>query len=355
MNADQIGFINLFVQIIILIVNTIVCIILMKNGVGIQYVKLATALLHLIPPIFIVVYIKKHYKINKKIEVLEEPIKQKWNGMAQHVSAVILQNTDVIVLTTFASLISVSIYNVYYLVVYGLTNLIKSITTGSEALLGNMMSKNETEKMYKTFSIYEFCMHLIVTILFCCAGILIVPFVKVYTSGINDANYAVPLFATILTIAQAVYCLRIPYNTMVKAAGHYKQTQKSAIIEAVINVVLSVILVINFGLVGVAIGTLIAVAYRTIYFVFYLRKNIINRKTSHFFKHIIVNIVIVALSVLACWFLKLESVSYISWVILAIKCVLIVSPIAIVVNFIFYHNTFKDMCLSLRNRFKKKK
>lgn len=354
MNADQIGFINLFVQIVVLILNTIVCILLMKNGVGIQYVKLTTALLHLIPPIFIVVYIKKHYKINKRIEITEEPIKQKWNGMAQHVSAVILQNTDVIVLTIFASLVSVSIYNVYYLVVFGLTSLVKSVSTGTEALLGNMLSKNETEKMYKTFSTYEFAMHFIVTILFCCAGILIVPFVKVYTSGITDANYIVPLFASILTLAQAVYCLRIPYNTIVKAAGHYKQTQKSAIIEAALNVILSVILVINFGLVGVAIGTLVAVAYRTIYFVIYLRKDILNRKISHFIKHVIVDVVIVALSVLACWSFEMPSISYISWIILAIKCSLIVFAIAIVVNLIVYHKMIKDVWISFKNRVKKK-
>ena len=42
---------------------------------------------------------------------------------------------------------------------------------------------------------------------------------------------------------------------MVYAAGHFKETQLSSIIEAVLNIVLSVLLVLKFGLVGVAIGT----------------------------------------------------------------------------------------------------
>ena len=66
------------------------------------------------------------------------------------------------------------------------------------------------------------------------------------------------------------YCLRLPYNAMVFAAGHYKQTQLSAIIEAVINIVVSVVLVSKWGLVGVAIGTFAAMTYRTLYLVLYL-------------------------------------------------------------------------------------
>ena len=39
--------------------------------------------------------------------------------------------------------------------------------------------------------------------------------------------------------------------------------QASAIIEAVLNLVTAVALVLKFGLVGVAVGTLVAMVYRT--------------------------------------------------------------------------------------------
>lgn len=354
MNADQIGFIHVIVQTIILIFNAIFSIVLMKCGAGIHIVKLVTTLLHLIPPFIIVIYIKKHYKVNRKVKVEGEPIKQKWNGMAQHVSAVILNNTDVVVLTAFSTLVNVSIYNVYHMVVFGLANLIKSGMSGIQALFGNMLAKKE-EKLQKTFSVYELVVHFIVTVLFVCAGLLIIPFVKVYTKGITDANYIVPLFAIILTAAQASYCLRLPYNTMVLAAGHYKQTQKSAIIEMLINVILSIILVINFGLIGVAIGTLIAMTYRTIYLACYLRKNIMHRKLRHFIKHIVVDFIILVLSVLACYYVKLGNVNYLSWFVMAIKCALVVGAIALIVNFIFYRNNFMDLFKNIKKKLTKRK
>lgn len=113
-------------------------------------------------------------------------------------------------------------------------------------MFGNMLAKNEMQKLLKTFDAYEWIIHTLVTFVFSVTMILIVPFVRVYTKDVTDANYIVPFFAFFITLAQASYCLRIPYNTMVLAAGHYRQTQASAILEALINVGVSVVFVYSF-------------------------------------------------------------------------------------------------------------
>ena len=104
------------------------------------------------------------------------------------------------------------------------------------------------------------------------AGICIVPFVSVYTRGITDANYIAPLFATILVVAYGSQCLRVPYFRVIKAAGHFKETQNGAYISAALNIVITVALVFKFGLIGAASGTLVAMIYHTCYFVWYFRK-----------------------------------------------------------------------------------
>ncbi len=113
-------------------------------------------------------------------------------------------------------------------------------------------------------------------------------FVQVYTNGISDANdYIVPGFALIMSIAIAARCIQMPYNVVVQAAGHFKETQASAIIEPVVNIMISVIMVFKFGLVGVAIGTLVSMIYRVLYLAFYLMKNIIYIKAGSFFKQLL--------------------------------------------------------------------
>lgn len=64
---------------------------------------------------------------------------------------------------------------------------------------------------------------------------------------------------------------------VVQAAGHYKQTKKGAIVEPIINLGISCILVVRLGLIGVAIGTLVATIFRTMQYSYYMNKHLIGR------------------------------------------------------------------------------
>lgn len=354
LHADQLGFIYYIVHSVALIVNTVLCIILMTKSVSVQIVKLSSSIIFLIQPIALAYIAKKKYKINRKIKIVGEPIKQKWNGLAQHVASVVLANTDSVVLTLFSSLENVSIYAVYHLVVNGVKLIISSLTNGLQAMLGNMLAKKETEKLLQTFETAEWGLHTLVTFVYTCTAALIVPFVEVYTLDIADVNYVVPVFGYLITLAQASYCIRLPYNIMVLAAGHYKQTQWSAIYEAIINIVLSILLVFWFGLIGVAVGTFVAMVYRTCYFARYLAKNIINRPLKHFIKHLFVDLVIVVsfFSIFNSFssFFSMRNPDYGSWVILAVKVAVVSLIIELGINILFYGKEIRNMMSFWRNK-----
>ena len=188
-----------------------------------------------------------------------------------------------------------------------------------------MYVKNETEKLNKTFSSFELLIHLGVTILYTIAGIMIIPFVKIYTKGVTDAEYIVPLFSVLIVVANASYCMRMPYYIMVQAAGHFKETQTSSIIEAAMNVAISILMVFRFGLVGVAVGTFAAMTYRTIYLAWYLKKNILNRPFRHFVIHILVDAACVGMALASSMLIPSPEVSWGSWILIAVIVALVVS------------------------------
>ena len=119
---------------------------------------------------------------------------------------------------------------------------------------------------------------------------------------------------------------------VVKAAGHYKKTQTASIIEAVINVVSSIMLVSKFGLVGVALGTILAMAYRLIYHVWYMKHNIIHRSYKPFIKQCIV----ISVSVLLFSLIQIEARSYIYWILDGVFVFASVAIISILINCLFY-------------------
>ena len=349
-NADQIGFIQLILNTIAFILNTLIAVLLMRNGFGIHWVKLASSIIFIIQPICLAFYVHHHYKINHKLKLNTEPIKQKWNGIAQHISSFVLNGTDILVLTLFSTLDAVSVYTVYRLVINGIKQFILALTSGVQATFGNMFAKKEIQNLNVSFGHFEWLMHTMTTLVFGVTGLLIIDFVRVYTKGITDTNYIVPVFAVLFTCAIAVYSLRLPYNIMILAAGHYKETQNSAFIEAGLNIVLSVGLVFKYGLIGVAIGTLVALLYRTIYFAWYLSHNIIERDIFHFKKHILVDIFVIFVMVLFTHSFTMKDVSYLAWFILACKTGVICLIISVIINWIFY----KQEILQLSKRIYRK-
>ena len=340
LTADQKGYIVYIINSALLIANNVVGVCLIYNGAKIQIVKLATSLILLIKPLILELYIKEHYAIDRKIQYDKEPIQQKWNGVAQHIATVILTSTDTIVLTFLSTLSNVSIYNVYHLVTNGINGLIVALTSGYLSMFGNMISRGEGDVLRKSFDSFETLFHFIVTYVYGCVLVLIIPFVQVYTKGVTDVNYCQPVFAFIITVANAFYCYRLPYNTLVKAAGHFKQTQTSAIIEAGLNIVISIAFVFKFGLVGVAVGTLIAMVYKTIYLVWYLKGEIIKRSSIVFVKHMIVDSICFLMIFLMRRFLNLRDVSVAGWIILALK----IAPFYLVMcfgfNFLLFRGDF---------------
>lgn len=340
--ADQKGYISYNAQTITLILNTIACYILIKLGASIHLVKLTTSLIYIVRPIVLSIYVKKHYEINWKVKYDEEPIQQKWNGVAQHIAAVVLDGTDNIILTIFAGLRAVSIYSVYNLVVLGIKQLFMSTTNGIQSVIGELWAKQELENLRNFFGWVEWSLHTGVTYIFGITSILIIPFVQVYTKGVIDVNYIQPIFAFLIVAANAGHCLRLPYNIMVLAAGHYKQTQKSYIIAVVLNISISIIMVTSLGLVGVAIGTLIAMIYQTIWMAIYNSKYLLKWSLKNFIKQMSVDImsicflhVIIRLPIISNFFV-MDGINYFYWVILAIKITLVDSLIIFVINQFFY-------------------
>lgn len=354
LNADQLSFIVSILQCISTILTTIISVILINFDASIHTVKLVASIIFLLQPLCMGIYIKKNYSINRNIKYDGEPIKQKWNGFAQHVAQIVATNTDTVVLTIFSSLSNVSIYAVYNLVISGIVSLFDALNLGIAPFIGNMLAKNEMEKLDDFFTKFEWLWHTLTVLIFTITGLLIVPFVRVYTLDVNDANYIVPLFGALITIASAIRMLRTPYHIVVSAAGHYKQTQASSYIEALLNILISVVMVAKYGLIGVAIGTIVAMTYRTFYLPFYLKNNILNRDILNFLKHILVDIIISAVMIVTTKIINKSMITtiitYNEWIFLAIKVVCICVAISIICNFIFYPKIMKECFKMVKKR-----
>lgn len=343
--ADQRNYVSDFISILNMILNTVLIVMLVYSDCSFLIVKFVSSGVFVLRPILLGIYVKHNYSLSKCKQNRSKYLKQKWVGLGQHIAYFLYSNTDVVVLTLFSNLRIVAVYSVYSLICTSMQSLILSFCSGMEANFGFFLAKNEKEKLLRVFENYETLVSIIATILLSVTVVMILPFIGLYTAGVNDVNYIEPLFSVLMVAVVFVSCIREPYNCLVVAASAFLQTQAAAYGEAVLNVVVSILLVGRFGLVGVAIGTLIAVVYRTVYHVVFLSRSILMRPVHLFFKRQMVNV----FAFLAVWFLGRKIVSffsmtnYIKW----IFCSSIVTAISVacvlLINLLFYPKTFNNL------------
>ena len=344
LNADRKVYYVSLTQILIVVTNLILTVVAIKLFGDVLWVKLFSLVAYVLQPILYTSYVKKHYKLDKAEKPDNKALSQRWDGFGQNIAYFIHVNTPIVILTFFCDLKTVSVYSVYLMIANALKVLSLSISSAIAPSIGNVLAKNNNDEANNAFDLYEFGMGFVVTLMFSAAMALSVPFVRVYTLGITDANYIEPVFCMLLMLAEMVYCLRDPYVSVIYAAGHFKQTAKYAYAEAAINIILSLALVGKFGITGVATGMLVSMIYRMVTQVWYLKNNILLRSLKNYIKNMLVfgcaTFVIVYVSS-NCF--VLQSNNYISWFFDAVKTGIFALFIMILTSFVFYKKYFVSM------------
>lgn len=342
MTADQKLYMIQIFQIISTALNLTVCIAAVYFGANLHTVKILTIVVSLIVPAACRLYVRKHYVISKRKSDGNFSVPQKRDAVIHHLSYVIHKNTDVVMLSLFGGFKDVSIYAVYHSVILMLEQVLVSVSSGISSKIGELWARREHKKLNDTINIYEVTSGALSCAAMTVCMVLILPFVMLYTDGVNDANYYQPLFALFAICASLADLLGLPYKTLISAAGHYKQTKVGAIVEVSINLGLSFILIHSLGLVGVAIGTLVAMAFRLLYSVWYLSKAILNRPKRKFFKFVLPNLTLSALLIsMFGKFGDFYADSILQLFVNAVKVSLIVFPLFAVMNLLIFPKLFK--------------
>lgn len=319
LQADQRLWVASAMKIVCYIANTAIGALLIHQGASIHMVKLGGTVVYVIYPIVLNLYVSRHYRIDKHVEPDNQAISQRWDAFWQEIAVFVMNNTDIMILTVFRNMLDVSVYSVYNMVVHGLKKTVYSFSNGLEAAFGNMIARKETDALRENVAVIENIMYTISTVVYTSAALLILDFVRVYTARVADADYIQPVFAYIIILAQFCSGVRLPYQLVTQAAGHYKRTKKGAIIEPIINITLSVALVTRYGLVGVALGTLAAVIFRTVQYSHYMRANILPRPWYITPMRFLVSFGESALAICAVRLLPLPSPqNYLEWVLNAV-------------------------------------
>ena len=109
------------------------------------------------------------------------------------------------------------------------------------------------------------------------AYILVIPFITLYTKGVSDINYVYEYVPLLFCLIQLLSFGSYVTKNLTNIAGYAKVSGQISVIEAVINVSVSLLLVKRFGIYGVLIATTVALPLKMIYCAYLSDKNILKR------------------------------------------------------------------------------
>lgn len=300
--ADGKNYVVSNIALIIYILTSAVKIVLMGLGFDVVLVQAGYFVVHVAQILIFVIYMRKKYPWLKKHKNPNmKALSQRSAFFVHELSGVVFSSTDTFVLSTFCGLILASIYSVYNMIFVALNSLINSLNSGLQYVLGQTYNKDK-EKYVKVHDVYDDVYMSFVFALFTVAYVLICPFITIYTANATDVTYVDYWLPILFVSIQLLSCGRATSARLITISGHAKATQWRSLLEAGINLAVSIVAVNFIGIYGVLIGTIVALLYRFNDIVIYANKKILHRnpiKTyAKFFFNVIIFVAVVVLEML---------------------------------------------------------
>ena len=109
-----------------------------------------------------------------------------------------------------------------------------------------------------------------------------------------------------------------------------------------INIAVSIVAILKFGISGAIVGTIVALLYRGTMMIYYSNRKVLNRKMFSTYKHWGVNGLVFALIMVIFFVNSFNGLSFVKLLIKGIIHSLWIIPLYIAVNFMFFKQAFKN-------------
>lgn len=220
----------------------------------------------------IVMVILQNIYISKKTEKLYPYLKEKnvkpidkeeYLEIKKNVSAlfiykigsVIMNGTDNIVISKIIGLVMVGIYSNYLMIINSIYNILNGVFNAITSSIGNLVvttDEKRSKNVYENLNFFTFGLYGVISI---CIMILINPFINIWIGS----DYLLSDFLSFL-VALNLYLtgMQSVTTSFRNAYGLFYKAKYRPILMCFLNVVLSVIFAIYFGIEGVLIGTILS-------------------------------------------------------------------------------------------------
>lgn len=182
------------------------------------------------------------------------PQKMSTDILAHNLSRLAFSSTGNIVLSTLGSLNAVTIYSSYNMVVGQVMDLAQRFLDGASASMGIKIANQDDNaySVYREMLVGSMWIASVITSVFV---VMMNSFVALWIGEIYCVEKVdIILFAMVMYCGILLPCIQVARN----ACGLYKESRNFTIAQAIVNLVLTIVLVPNMGITGALLGNVVS-------------------------------------------------------------------------------------------------
>lgn len=261
-NAEQKNYIQTNVITITKMITVSLQILVILTTGNFYFYLLTAAAVELVQKLFVSYYLNKRYPYLKDKNVTklskEETgeIVSKTKALVFHkVGDVARLQTDSMIISGFINVTLSGFVDNYNMVMNSVANVVNIMFNSVLSSFGNLIATESKEKQYRIFKVYRFAACWIYGFAAIGFSMLLTPLISLWLG--EEKTLA---FVVVICILIDFYFKgeRIVLSNFKTAAGVFEQDKYLALIQGAVNLVISIVLVQEIGLVGVYIGTIIS-------------------------------------------------------------------------------------------------
>ena len=198
--------------------------------------------------------------INDKVEPLSKDetheimlsIKRVFVGK---LSSRILNSTDNLLISSLVSTIQVGIYGQYSMFTNGFLRVFAQVNEAVVGSVGNVLAVDSSEHAKETYNNLTYIFFLLGSISSVCMYVAINPFLRGF---IGDKYVLADAVLIIVIVNLFLETLKMPLWTYFNCAGLFKEEQAISLVGCVLNIIISIIWGLQYGMFGIFLGTTVS-------------------------------------------------------------------------------------------------
>ena len=326
-------------------------ILIVYAGFSIIIVQLSSLIINIFKVVVYRIYIRRHYPwiTLKYVPESENVLSGKNYFAVSSIAWTFFTATDTILISIMFSTSLASVYAVYNMISWNLSSFLERIYMSIVYVLGTSYNKG-IEGYQIIHDRFEYIFISIITIFMTCSSILSAAFMSIYIGNVQDANYIDKLLPVLLGGVQLISWYRYVSGNLATISGHVKESAQYSVVEAVINLSLSVFLGTFFGMYGIVIASVFALTYKLVKLTWLANHHILKRTLSSSLKNYFCSIIVYLFFSIIFVVCPMKVESVLDFLFNGLCSCIIVVMAYLLISFVLNRSVMKDIVSALKTK-----